>query len=62
MESTLNLLSCFVCVGLTVESILSGIDVESVVLFVSVGLTVEFILSGIDVESVVLFRVCGFNS
>ena len=27
----LNLLSCFVCVGLTVESILSGTDVESVV-------------------------------
>ena len=33
MELTLNPLSCFVFVGLTVEFILSGIDVESVVLF-----------------------------
>ena len=47
------------CVGLTVECILSGIDVKSVV---CVGLTVESILSGIDVESVVLFCVCGFDS
>ena len=56
MELTLNPLSCFVCVGLTVESILSGIDVESVVLF-CVSLTVEFILSGIDVESII-FVLC----
>ena len=31
MELTLNPLSCFVFVGLTVESILSGIDVESII-------------------------------
>ena len=34
----LNQLSCFVFVDLTVESILSGIDVESVVLFHVCGL------------------------
>ena len=55
MELTLNPLSCFVFVGLTVESILSGIDVESIIFcFVCVGSTVTSVLCIINSVECVL--------